>query len=101
MNLEQYVTDLCAKLRSNEEVKLDASVMPYRHLIASVLQSHLTGPASTVVEGLLGQVCQLQISRDELYQQHLNYKAVNEKAKRIIQSVPKVRKIAKKNKDAV
>jgi hypothetical protein len=64
MNLEQYVTDLCGKLRSCEAVAIDASFMAYRHLMAGVLQNHLTGPASSVIDGLLGQVVQMQMQVD-------------------------------------
>ena len=63
MKLEQYITDLCAKLRSGDDVKLAALTdMPYRHLIASVLTQHLTGPATVVVESLLGEVIKVQES---------------------------------------
>lgn len=103
MNLEKYIIDLCAKLRGNEEVTIDASSMHYRHLMASVLEAHLTGPASSVVEGLLGQVWQMQIARENAMRASLTETEVKvQKPKRTIQSVPKSGKMAKKKiEDAV
>lgn len=108
MNLEQYVTDLCAKLREGKEVSLEALMdMPYRHLIASVLQNNLTGPASTVVEGLLNQVVSSQNNVSYLMEESRNLRAdINDlqnptpRVKREIQSAPKIGSIPKKKIEA-
>lgn len=104
MNLEQYVTDLCAKLRSNEVVMIDVDCMPYRHLIASVLQNNLAGPASPVVEGLLNQVVGMQDNFSRLKHDNdglvAKLEAVSleelKKRGREIQSAPKKGNISKK-----
>ncbi len=100
MNLSQYVTDLCVKLRSNEVVTIETDSIPYRQLMASVLENKLTGPASEVVEGLLGQVISLNDSVThyrlklnqmdaELSAAYPNKPKVEVKPKRTIQSAPK------------
>lgn len=97
MNLEQYISDLCAKLRSDEPVTIDASAMPFRHLVASVLETHLTGPASTIVAGLLGQVWQMRIAQENAARAALTEAEVKvDKPKRVIQSAPLKGNIPKK-----
>lgn len=88
MKLEQYVTDLCAKLRSGEEVKLEAlMVMPFRHLIASVLSQQLTGVQTAVVEGLLQETLRLQGVCESLNNQHLYYKEAHQVALKELEAI--------------
>ena len=104
MSLEKYVTDLCARLRSGEAITIDTSAMAYRHLIAGVLQNNLTGPASAVIDGLLGQVMQLQmqVARDNVARDNAARASLVEtevkasvKSKREIQKAPKAGNIPK------
>lgn len=59
MNLQEYITDLSAKLRGTEEVVIDAANPHYRNLMAMVLTTNLTGPTAAVIDGLVAEAFNL------------------------------------------